>query len=379
MICRRFTALQQARGASAPSRPTIIDVCSGLIGMRNDVAHDRRPGHELARHRRQLALIMEQLLFAIPSLRSSSLVYAEEVSRERNGLEAFFKKFVGDGSPGAEPVLLPIESPVSRRALLFTSEIPTGRSAKSRRFSSSRTTRRSSSGKGLGTNRVGPSHARMQRSMSGTCSRPSRWWPSALRFSRRAPGTRRCPCSSAMEEPRPPVAPVPSPPPSTSGGATPRSAEAPQAPVVTPWPVPGAVRSLDTESQTDPGARRFAEDARRMLPRDQLAAVTDLISFSLTRAASVTWGVTTSNRASFVPVFEGVGEPYSVYADGQVKLNYARLNKTERAVQVRDLLARRLNELVGTAVSVNEFVACGPRKWTPRARLFVAALESCLK
>jgi hypothetical protein len=347
-----------------------------LVEMRNDAVHERMPGHELARHRRQLALVLEQFLLAVPSLRSSVLVYAEAVSRERNGLEAFFRKFVGDGSPAADQVLLPLQSTVARRALylrdsdgLFLEVSPFLFVANNEEILFWQGSRFQQSG-AFACPYAALDVGDLQLAIAEVAQRA----PFLVALARSGAGSG----PTAVEGRGPAAVAGPMIPSPVAGGEVRRPEEMSKGSSVNAPSSQGTGRTLDIEVQRDPGAARFVEDARRLLPKDQLVAMTDLVAFSLARAASVTWGVTTSNRASFVPTFEGIGEPYSVYADGQVKLNYARLNRTEQAVRVRDLLAKRLYELLGTALSVNEFVACGPRKWTPKARSFIAVLGECL-
>lgn len=127
-------------------------------------------------------------------------------------------------------------------------------------------------------------------------------------------------------------------------------------------------------------AERFMESATTTweLPNDQLAAVRRLLSFAEEKSDDCGWG-TGKVHGSFSPKFSNVSPRslFTVRADGYLFINFDWLNRTEKELQARELLAAELKAVpaFGRRIRAAEgYTAFPPAEWSPDVERFIAII-----
>jgi len=116
------------------------------------------------------------------------------------------------------------------------------------------------------------------------------------------------------------------------------------------------------------------------LRRDHLAALERLLEFSLKRADRIGWG--NGKTPGFSPRFLNVARRslYTVYADGNLYLNFAWLDQDEQELRFRQRLADQLQSIPTFApkikVALEGYARLTVDEWGPEADRLIGTLES---
>lgn len=114
---------------------------------------------------------------------------------------------------------------------------------------------------------------------------------------------------------------------------------------------------------------------------EQVAALKRLLDFSLERADKIGWG--TGRTPGFSPRFLKVASRsiYTVYADGNLSINFAWLNETKEEESFRGRLAEELKTVPVFASKIKEadgYVVFTIAEWGPQVERLIAVMQKMI-